>query len=121
MLLSSFDARVTLSILVYKPRPERTGFHTYAKNTQTQLTFLTLLPCLNRSQWAGPYNLMFGIGERTFQGIKYTFCVIMNFSRFLCMVYYTSEMCTVKICKYHAVINIRDTERPILNRIISTL
>ena len=30
------------SILVYKFRPERTGFNMYAKNTQMQLTFLAL-------------------------------------------------------------------------------
>ena len=33
------------SILVYKYRPERTGFNMYAENTQPQLTFLALLPC----------------------------------------------------------------------------
>ena len=33
------------SILVYKHRPERTGFNVYAENTQQQLTFLALLPC----------------------------------------------------------------------------
>ena len=44
-LLSSLDTRRTLmqSILVYKNRPERTGFNMYALNTQQQLTFLALL------------------------------------------------------------------------------
>ena len=32
------------SILVYKFRPERTGFNMYAEYTQPQLTFLTLQP-----------------------------------------------------------------------------
>ena len=34
------------SILVYKFRPERTGFNMYAEYTQLQLTFLALVPCL---------------------------------------------------------------------------
>ena len=32
------------SILVYKFRPERTGFNMYAEYTQPQLTFLALIP-----------------------------------------------------------------------------
>ena len=32
------------SILVYKFRPERTGFNMYAENTRQQLTFLALVP-----------------------------------------------------------------------------
>ena len=47
MLLSTLDTRRTLmhaSILVYKHRPERTGFYMYTENTQQQLTFLALLP-----------------------------------------------------------------------------
>ena len=32
------------SILVYKFRPERTGFNMYAENPQQQLTFLALVP-----------------------------------------------------------------------------
>ena len=32
------------SILVYKFRPERTGFNMYAEYTQPQLTFLALVP-----------------------------------------------------------------------------
>ena len=32
------------SILVYKFRPERTGFNMYAEYTQLQLTFLALHP-----------------------------------------------------------------------------
>ena len=49
MLLSFSDTRRTLdaSILVYKFRPERTGFNMYAEYTQPQLTFLALVPCLN--------------------------------------------------------------------------
>ena len=38
--LSNTDA----SILVYKFRPERTGFNMYAEYTQQQLTFLALNP-----------------------------------------------------------------------------
>ena len=32
------------SIIVYKFRPERTGFNMYTEYTQPQLTFLTLQP-----------------------------------------------------------------------------
>ena len=48
MLLFSSDTRLTLMLLflVYKHRPERTGFNMYVENTQQQLTFLTLLPWL---------------------------------------------------------------------------
>ena len=35
------------SILVYKFRPERTGFNMYAEYTQQQLTFLALVPCVS--------------------------------------------------------------------------
>ena len=46
MLLSSSDTKRTHKpILVYKFRPERTGFNMYAEDTQLQLTFLTLQPC----------------------------------------------------------------------------
>ena len=38
---------IDASILVHNYRPERTGFNMYAENTQQQLTFLALLPCLN--------------------------------------------------------------------------
>jgi len=34
------------SILVYKFRPERTGFKMYAEYTRPQLTFLALHPCI---------------------------------------------------------------------------
>ena len=34
------------SILVYKFRPERTGFNIYAEYTQLQLTFLALHSCV---------------------------------------------------------------------------
>ena len=48
MLFSFSDTRRThASILVYKFRPERTGFNMYAKYTRLQLTFLALVP------WAG--------------------------------------------------------------------
>ena len=33
-------------ILVYKFRPERTGFNMYAEYTRPQLTFLALHPCI---------------------------------------------------------------------------
>ena len=39
------------SILVYKFRPERTGFNMYAEYTHPQLTFLALLPCPVLSFW----------------------------------------------------------------------
>ena len=49
MPLTSSDTKRTLmhaSILVYKFRPERTGFNVYAEYTQPQLTFLALVPWL---------------------------------------------------------------------------
>ena len=50
MLLTSSDTKRTLvtdaSILVYKVRPERTGFNMYAEYTRLQLTFLALVPWL---------------------------------------------------------------------------
>jgi len=46
MLLFSLETKQTLntdaSILVYKFRPERTGFNMYAEYTQLQLTSLAL-------------------------------------------------------------------------------
>ena len=50
MLLTSSDTKrthVDTSILVYKFRPERTGFNMYAEYTRPQLTFLALHPCFN--------------------------------------------------------------------------
>ena len=47
MLLTSSDTKRSnndASILVYKFRPERTGFNMYAEYTQPQLTFLALVP-----------------------------------------------------------------------------
>ena len=46
MLLTSSDTKRTLmpSILVYKFRPERTGFNIYAEYTRPQLTFLASVP-----------------------------------------------------------------------------
>ena len=45
MLLTSSDTKRTdASILVYKFRPERTGFKMYAEYTQLQLAFLALQP-----------------------------------------------------------------------------
>ena len=43
MHLTSSNTKRT-SILVYKFRPERTGFNMYAEYTQLQLTFLALVP-----------------------------------------------------------------------------
>ena len=42
------------SIVVYKVRPERTGFNMYAEYTQLQLTFLALIP------WFGYFLPFFG-------------------------------------------------------------
>ena len=55
MLLSFSDT----SILVYKFRPERTGFNMYAEYTQPQLTFLALVPWEQGTK-SGPYmNFVF--------------------------------------------------------------
>ena len=43
-ILLGYKRNTDASILVYKYRPERTGFNMYVENTQLQLTFLTLLP-----------------------------------------------------------------------------
>ena len=43
-ILLGYQKNTDASILVYKFRPERTGFNMYAEYTQQQLTFLTLLP-----------------------------------------------------------------------------
>jgi len=42
MLSTSSETKRTASILVFKFRPERTGFNMYAEYTQLQLTFLAL-------------------------------------------------------------------------------
>ena len=44
-ILLGYQTNIDASILVYKFRPERTGFIMYAEHTQPQLTFLALLPC----------------------------------------------------------------------------
>ena len=44
-ILLGHQRKTDTSILVYKYRPERTGFNMYAENTQAQSTFLALLPC----------------------------------------------------------------------------
>ena len=44
-ILLGHQRNTDASTLVYKHRPERTGFNMYAENTQQQLTVLTLLPC----------------------------------------------------------------------------
>ena len=45
-ILLGYLRNTDASVLVYKYRPERTGFNMYAENTQPQLTYLALLPCL---------------------------------------------------------------------------
>jgi len=42
--LLEYSRNTDATFLVYKYRPERTGFNMYAENTQPQLTFLALLP-----------------------------------------------------------------------------
>ena len=42
--LLGYQRNTDASILVYKFRPERTGFNMDAENTQRQLTFLALYP-----------------------------------------------------------------------------
>ena len=42
--LLGYQTNTDVSILVYKLRPERTGFNMYAEYTQLQLTFLALVP-----------------------------------------------------------------------------
>ena len=41
-ILLGYETNTDASILVYKFRPERTGFNMYAEYTQLQLTFLAL-------------------------------------------------------------------------------
>jgi hypothetical protein len=40
--LLGYETNTDAAILVYKLRPERTGFNMYAEYTQLQLTFLVL-------------------------------------------------------------------------------
>ena len=42
--LLGYQANTDASILVYKFRPERTGFNMYAEYTRPQLTFIALVP-----------------------------------------------------------------------------
>jgi len=46
--LLGYYSNTDVSVVVYKFRPERTGFNMYAEYTQLQLTFLALQPCLDR-------------------------------------------------------------------------
>ena len=46
--LLGYKTNTDAPILVYKVRPERTGFNTYAENTQQQITFLALLPSVKQ-------------------------------------------------------------------------
>ena len=43
----TIEVPVDASILVYKHRPERTGFNMCEENTQQHLTFIALLPWFN--------------------------------------------------------------------------
>ena len=43
-ILLGYQKNTDASVLVYKHRPEKTGFNMYAENIQQQLTFLALLP-----------------------------------------------------------------------------
>ena len=43
--LIGYKTNTDASILVYKFRPERTGFYLYVEYTQQELTFLALVPC----------------------------------------------------------------------------
>ena len=45
--LLGYKTNTDASILVYKVRPERTGFNMYAEYTRPQLTFLALIPWNN--------------------------------------------------------------------------
>ena len=72
-ILLGYQSNTDVSILVYKPRPERTGFNMYSESTHQQLTFLALLPCINliqldRGVWVGqpdPEYLQDVCGNRT--------------------------------------------------------
>ena len=44
LILRGYLTNTDASFLVYKVRPERTGFNMYAKYTLPQLTFLALVP-----------------------------------------------------------------------------
>ena len=46
LILLGYWSNTDASILVYKDRPERTGFNMHAENKQQEFTFLTLLPWL---------------------------------------------------------------------------
>ena len=44
LILLSYCKNTDASVIVYKFRPERTGFNMYTEYTQSQLTFLALHP-----------------------------------------------------------------------------
>ena len=50
-ILLGYYSNNDTSILVYKFRPERTGFNMYAEYTRSQLTFLALEPCFGGFFW----------------------------------------------------------------------
>ena len=57
-ILIGYQTNTDASILVYKFRPERTGFNMYADYTQPQLTFLALNPWGRGVQEGGRGSLL---------------------------------------------------------------
>ena len=57
-ILLGYLTNTLASILVYKFRPKRTGFHVYAEYTRPQLTFLALHPWCIPSSWNDPDRVM---------------------------------------------------------------
>ena len=68
--------------LVYKVRPERTGFNMYEEYTQPQLTFLALVPWV----YIIPFLITYGIEvESTVRGMQIHFLCHMELGKFFCV------------------------------------
>ena len=65
-ILLGYQTNTDAPILVYKFRPERTGFNMYAEYTQPQLTFLALNPLMQLSAGDNPLTLKNPCINRTF-------------------------------------------------------
>ena len=59
-IVLGYQTNTDASILVYKFRPERTGFNMYAEYTHLQLTFLALHPCVGMVKSQAGQVLLFG-------------------------------------------------------------
>ena len=69
-ILLGYQTNTDAFILVYKFRPEKTGFNMYAEYTQPQLNFLALLPCAGSTLHCSSPNsmyMLYWLGSCNFQ------------------------------------------------------